>query len=101
MRIGPMRRRALAREQSGAAEQEGAGANARHPPRVRGLPRDKIDRRAVVQRVGHALPAGDAENIGLRRRRKILSRKYRKAAIGRDRVAHGRAWWKEGGGTMM
>src|SRR3546814_15800096 len=86
MRITPMCRRELARQQSGAAEQEGAGAHACNPFGARGLSRDEIDRRAVVQCVGYTVSAGNAENIGLRRRRKIMRRQDGETAVGRDRI---------------
>src|SRR3546814_5440530 len=81
MRITPMCRRELARQQSGAAEQEGAGVHACNPFGASGLPRDEIDRRRIVQRLGHTVSAGDAENTGLRRRRKIMPRQNREAAV--------------------
>jgi hypothetical protein len=48
MRIAPVRRRAFTLEQPCAAEQERAGADARHQLRASGLTRNEVDRRSVV-----------------------------------------------------
>jgi len=80
MSIGPMRRGALARQQSSAAEQEGAGADARDPVCAGGLPRDEINSCGIAQRLGNAMPAGYAQDIGLRTAREIVGRQDRKTA---------------------
>ena len=65
MRVAPVRRGALAVEQSGAAKQKCARADAGYPLGVRRLTRDEIDRRGIAERVGNAVAAGNAKDIGL------------------------------------
>ena len=69
-----MRRRPLAVQQPRAAEQKGAGANARHPPRAGGLADGEIDRRAIVQRIGDPVAARDAQDVALRTVAEIMRR---------------------------
>ena len=85
--IGPVGGRALAIEQSRSAKDEAACADARYPLGSLGLFAHEFDDGGICNRLTHAMPAGNADDVCLRAIGKAGVRYDGKAAIGADSFA--------------